>query len=82
LRTTAVGYPPIVASDDDQPSERDPRAEALAEGKLPAGLPADGRDETLTSQEPLDAAGTGKTNRVTPPRTTIPDDMQSDEPGL
>lgn len=68
--------------EDEEPADRDPRAEALTEAKLPAGLPPDGRDESLTSQEPLDAAGSGKTNRVTPPHTTIPGEKQSDEPGL
>ena len=71
-----------MAADDEQPTDRDPREEALTEAKLPAGLPADGRDESLTSDEPLDAAGAGKTNRVTPPRTAIPKEKQSDEPGL
>jgi hypothetical protein len=71
-----------VAPNDEQQTERDPRAEGLTEAKLPAGLPDEGRDESLTSQEPLDAAGAGKNNRVTPPRTEIPDEKQSDEPGL
>lgn len=71
----------MTTPEQEQP-ERDPRAEALTEAKLPAGLPSEGRDETLTSDEPLDAAGAGKHNRVTPPHTRIPDEKQSDEPGL
>jgi hypothetical protein len=71
-----------VTSESEEQTERDQREEELTEAKLPAGLASDGRDETLTSQEPLDAAGTGKNNRVTPPHTSIPDDEQSDEPGL
>jgi hypothetical protein len=71
-----------VGTDDEQQAQRDQRAEALAEARLPAGLPPEGRDESLTSEEPLDAAGAGKNNRVTPPRTWIPGEKQSDEPGL
>jgi hypothetical protein len=71
-----------VTPESEEQAERDQREEALTETSLPAGLPSAGRDETLTSDEPLDAAGAGKNNRVTPPHTNIPDDRQSDEPGL
>ena len=82
MRSAAVGYHLTVTPESEEQTERDQRAEALTEAGLPAGLSADGRDEGLTSKEPLDASGAGKHHRVTPPHTTIPDEKQSDEPGL
>ncbi len=67
-------------SEPNETGERDPREEGIANSKLPAGLEADGRDESLTSGELVHPTGSGPHGHTTPPGTSLPEDGDGDEP--
>jgi hypothetical protein len=64
---------------DDQAGEdkeRDPRDEAIANAKQPAGFEPDGRDETLTSGDLVHPSGLTPGGHTTPPGTALPDEPE------
>lgn len=63
----------------DRPDERDDREDVIANAKLPAGLEAEGRDETLTTGENVSPTGAGPHGHTTPPGTSLPDEDASKE---
>ena len=65
--------------DIKQSDERDPRRDGIADGKLPAGLEPEGRDESLTRGDLVHPSGAGPHGHTTPPGTSMPDDDEESE---